>query len=61
MGNQQADISFVQNVFPWFGMAKAQGPKPTSIALGALTKRLFLDAKNQTPFFFLTKSKSKLV
>jgi outer membrane protein TolC len=43
MGNQQADIRLMQ-MFPWFGMLKAQESEANQMALARY--QLFLDAKN---------------
>ena len=43
MGNQQADIRLMQ-MFPWFGMLKAQESEADQMALARY--QLFLDAKN---------------
>lgn len=43
MGNQQADIRLMQ-MFPWFGMLKAQESEADKMALARY--QLFLDAKN---------------
>lgn len=51
MGNQQADIRLMQ-MFPWFGMLKAQESEADQMALAQY--QLFLDAKNNLFFQFRT-------
>ncbi|RAI93947.1 TolC family protein [Algoriphagus yeomjeoni] len=51
MGNQQADIRLMQ-MFPWFGMLKAQESEADQMALARY--QLFLDAKNN--LFFQVKT-----
>jgi outer membrane protein TolC len=51
MGNQQADIRLMQ-MFPWFGMLKAQESEADQMALARY--QLFLDAKNNLFYQFKT-------
>lgn len=51
MGNQQADIRLMQ-MFPWFGMLKAQKSEADQMALAQY--QLFLDAKNNLFYQFRT-------
>lgn len=51
MGNQQADIRLMQ-MFPWFGMLKAQESEADQMALAQY--QLFLDAKNNLFYQFKT-------
>ncbi|WP_075351224.1 TolC family protein [Algoriphagus marinus] len=51
MGNQQADIRLMQ-MFPWFGMLKAQESEADQMALARY--QLFLDAKNNLFYQFRT-------
>ncbi len=51
MGNQVADIRFMQ-MFPWFGMLKAQASEADQMAL--VRYQLFLDVKNNLFYQFRT-------
>jgi outer membrane protein TolC len=51
MGNQQADIRLMQ-MFPWFGMLKAQESEADQMALARY--QIFLDAKNNLFYQFKT-------